>query len=88
MFWLEDGRIILNPSRISLQVNLDLGAVALHPLPDSLKLHETEDENDREHDVVHAEQEDCPLPLSLKSTLFWHMTRLLYHGACVNREIL
>ena len=61
---------MLNPTRISLQVSLDLGAVVLHPLPDSLKLHETENENDGEHDVVHAEQEDGPLPLSLKSTTF------------------
>ena len=46
---------MLNPSRISLQVNLDLGAVVLHPLPDSLKLHETENENDGEHNTVHKE---------------------------------
>ena len=79
---------MLNPPRISLQFNLDHGAVVLYPLPDSLKLHEAEDENDREHDVVHAEQEDCPLPLSLQSTTFWHLTLFLYHGACAHCEIL
>ena len=56
-----------NPSRrASLQVNLDLGAMVLHPLPDSLKPDEAEDENDGEHDIVHAKQEDGPLPLPLK----------------------
>lgn len=56
-----------NPSRRpSLQVNLDLGAMVLHPLPDSLKPDEAEDENDGEHDIVHAEEEDGPLPLPLK----------------------
>ena len=51
---------------MSLQVYLDVSAMVLHPLPDSLNPDEPQDENDGEHDVVHAEQEDGPLPLPLK----------------------
>ena len=64
----------------SLQVNLDLGAVVLHPLPDSLKPDEAEDENDGEDDIVQAEQEDGPLPLTLKSTIFWHLSDSALQG--------
>ena len=52
--------------KMSLQVDLYSGAVVLHILADSLKPGEAQDENDGEHDVVQTEEEDGPLPLSLK----------------------
>ena len=60
---------------MSLQVNLDSGAVVLHLLADSLKPDEAQDENDGEHDVVQTEEEDGPLPLSLKwaTIAVWHL---------------
>ena len=61
--------------KMSLQVNLDSGAVVLHLLADPLKPDEAQDENDGEHDVVQTEEEDGPLPLSLKwaTIAVWHL---------------